>query len=181
MEDKSSKYVYIVISGTKTVLGQIIQKKLGVCYNHCSISLDENLERIYSFGRKELWHIFSAGFVCESKSNGFFKKYWQSKVVVLRIPVMENQWLMVANIIKKFKTEEKHYKYSLLGLIYCYLGIAKNRKNKYFCSQFVSEVLNMAGISLFDKPESLICPHDFLELPQSKIIYKGQIGHYAIA
>ena len=52
------------------------------------------------------------------------------------------------------------------------------RKNKYFCSQFVTEVLNRSGLSLFAKPETLIRPHDYLHLSQMKIVYRGEIGAY---
>ena len=40
MENINENYVYIMISKTNTVLGTMIQKSLGVSYNHCSITLD---------------------------------------------------------------------------------------------------------------------------------------------
>lgn len=181
MCNKTNKEVYIVLSSTDTVLGKVIQKKLGVSYNHCSISLDENLERIYSFGRKTYWHMFSAGFVHESKNSGFYKRYRKTRIVVLKISVTQKQWHKIKKQISLFNDEKNRYSYSLIGLIYCDLGIDIKRKNKYFCSQFVTEVLNTSGVSLFEKPETLIKPHDYLELPQLKIIYRGEIGAYTAA
>ena len=87
---RDHKHVYVVLSGTDTVLGRIIQKKLGVSYNHCSISLDEDLERIYSFGRKTYWHVFSSGFVKESKSSGFYKRFGSTRIIVLKIAEQKN-------------------------------------------------------------------------------------------
>ena len=176
--ETSNKNVYVVLSGTDTVLGRIIQKKLGVSYNHCSISLDEDLERIYSFGRKTYWHVFSSGFVKESKSSGFYKKFGNTRIIVLKIPVTEKQWKRIKKRISAFKAKQDIYRYSLIGLIYCDLGIDIKRKNKYFCSQFVTEVLNTSGINLFDKPETLIKPHDYLKLTEPKIIYCGKIRNY---
>ncbi|MHC5267875.1 hypothetical protein ACYSNO_01615 [Enterococcus sp. LJL98] len=181
MCSKSKKDVYIVLSSTDTVLGKMIQKKLGVSYNHCSISLDENLERIYSFGRKSYWHMFSAGFVHESKSSGFYKKYQKTRIVVLRISVTKKQWYRIKRRIALFSEDRHRYSYSLIGLIYCDLGMDIKRKNKYFCSQFVTEVLHSSGVTLFKKPETLIKPHDYLKLPQIKIIYRGEIGAYTAA
>lgn len=178
MEESEKKYVYVVLSGTDTILGRIIQKKLGVSYNHCSISLDEDLERIYSFGRKTYWHVFSSGFVKESKSSGFYKRFGKTRIIVLKIPVTKTQWSRIKKKISLFNEEQDNYRYSLIGLIYCDLGLDVKRKNKYFCSQFVTEVLHSSGLTLFDKPETLIRPHDYLNLTEPKIIYSGQIRNY---
>lgn len=181
MSEHNKKFIYIVISKTNTALGKCIQKKLGVNYNHCSISLDESLENIFSFGRKEIHNIFRAGFVKESKNDGFFGKYNNSNIVVLKVPVTETQWDQVNEFLGQFKKQRSQYKYSLLGLIYCYFGIPVKRKNKYFCSQFVAELLQQSGIQLFDKDESLVRPHDFLSLKAGQVVYMGEIGNYCAA
>lgn len=178
MVETLNKNVYVILSGSDTVLGKIIQKKLGVGYNHCSISLDEDLEKFYSFGRKTYWHVFSSGFVRESKSSGFYKKFGNTQIIVLKIPVTDKQWRGIKRKIASFRAQQDVYRYSLVGLVYCELGMDIKRKNKYFCSQFVTEVLNSSGISLFDKPETLIKPHDYLKLTEPKIIYCGKIRNY---
>ena len=178
MFNAANKDIYIVLSSTDTVLGKVIQKKLGVSYNHCSLSLDENLERIYSFGRKTYWHMFSAGFVHESKSSGFYKHYEKTRILVMKISVTSHQWFQIQKELSLFIATSHQYSYSLIGLIYCELGMPIKRKNKYFCSQFVTEVLNRSGLSLFEKPETLIRPHDYLQLSQMKIVYRGEIGAY---
>ena len=181
MQNSNQKYIYIVVSKTNTLLGRLIRRNLGVNYNHCSVSLDDSLENIYSFGRKELWNVFRAGFVRESKSCGFFEKHGDSFISVMQIPVTDEQWQHARHIIMKFKKEPNIYKYSILGLIYCYCGIPIKRKNKYFCSQFVAELLQNSGINLFQKPESLVRPHDFLSLSDGRIIYTGTIGSYGLS
>lgn len=178
MSKLNKKFIYIIVSRTDTTLGKVIQKKLGVHYNHCSISLDESLENIFSFGRKELHNVFRAGFVRESKSEGFFAKHNSSDIVVLQIPVTETQWDQVNVFLAQFKKKRSQYKYSLLGLVYCYFGIPIKRKNKYFCSQFVAELLHQSGVRLFDKEESLVRPHDFLSLGAGQVVYTGKIGEY---
>lgn len=181
MSGGQKRNIYIVVSKTDTVLGRLIQKKLGVEYNHCSISLDESLEDIYSFGRKELWNMFRAGFVKESKSEGFFKKYNNSDIAVMRVPVTQEQLQEIAINIARFQVHKELYSYNALGLIYCYLGINAKRKNKYFCSQFVAEVLEESGVWILNKPQNLVRPHDFLRVDNGQIIYTGEIGKYCSA
>ena len=98
MSIKNETYIYIVVSRTNTTLGRLIQRKLGVAYNHCSISLDASLETIYSFGRKELRNIFRAGFVQESKSRGFFKEHNDSGIAVVRISVSVEEYEQIYKI-----------------------------------------------------------------------------------
>lgn len=175
------KHIYIVLSKTNTALGKVIQKQLGVNYNHCSIALDESLEHIYSFGREEINNMFNAGFVTESKSAGFFHVYHDSKIRVIKVPVTQQQFKRLQRIINKFDRHKEHYKYSAMGLVYCYFGIARKRDQKYFCSQFVAEVLNESGVQLIDKPETLGRPHDFLHMEYGQVIYNGEIGRYSHA
>lgn len=175
------KNIYIIVSKTDTPLGKLIRLCLGVKYNHCSIALDESLEQFYSFGRKEIHDLFKAGFVRESKNQGFFKEHNDAYITVLKIPVTDRQWHSIAEEIAMFNKQKDDCKYSFLGLLFCYLGIPKKRKHKYFCSQFVAEVLEHANAKLLDKPPTLVRPHDFLNISQGDVIYKGAIGCYEAA
>ena len=181
MGEHKQEYIYIMVSRTDTLLGKVIQRALGVSYNHCSIALDDSLESIYSFGRKELRNMFVAGFVQESKSNGFFAVHNESNIALLRLPVSSAEKARMCEIIASFQQRKKPCKYSLLGLMYCYWGIPVERENKYFCSQFVAQVLQRSGVEVFDKPASLIRPHDFLNIPSAEFVYTGTIGNYQIA
>ena len=160
------RYIYIIVSKTDTALGRVIQNALGVCYNHCSISLDSSLEESYSFGRNKLHNMFRAGFVCESKNRGCCQEHDTSRIRVMEVPVTEEQWRRIAEEIEEFENHRERYKYSALGLVFCYFGISKERQNKYFCSQFVAELLERADAKLIDKPSSLVRPHDFIVNPR---------------
>ncbi len=179
METRSQEFVYIMVSKTNTLLGMTIQKMLGVAYNHCSIALDDSLETIYSVGRKELRNMFVAGFVVESKSSGFFAVHDESDIVLLRIPVSCQKKQRLRQVILDY--QKTTCKYNLLGLMYCYWGVQKDRENRLFCSQFVAEVLKQAEIDVLDKPPSLVRPHDFLSVPSAESIYIGKIGQYQSA
>lgn len=176
MPTNDQEFVYIMVSRTNTLLGLTIRRLLGVSYNHCSIALDDSLETIYSVGRKELRNMFAAGFVVESKSRGFFAVHSNSDIMLLRLPVSRTEKMQIRQVIAEF--QQTPCKYSLLGLIYCYWGIPMERQNRLFCSQFVAQVLQKAQVNVFDKPASLVKPHDFLRIPVAEFIYTGKIGQY---
>lgn len=176
METKNQEFIYIMVSKTNTLLGLTIQRLLGVSYNHCSIALDNSLETVYSVGRKELWNMFVAGFVVESKSSGFFAAHNKSDIVLLRLPVSKEEKRKIRQVIAEY--QQTPCKYNLLGLVYCYRGIPMERGNRLFCSQFVAQVLQQADVHLFDKPTSLVRPHDFLGVSSVEFIYTGKIGQY---
>ena len=181
MKEGQKDYIYIVVSRTNTLLGKVIRKKLSVTYNHCSLSLDDSLDCIYSFGRKTLWNMFHAGFVTESKNEGFFKIHSDANVLVIRMEVTSETRVQMIKIIQEFESRKDELQYSALGLVYCTFGIARKRENKYFCSQFVAEVLEKAGLEVFEKPSTLVCPHDFLLVEGTDYVYEGCIGNYCAA
>ena len=87
--------------------------------------------------------------------------------------VTEKQLQALEESLAEFQAKAAQINYSLLGLVYCYFGISTKRENKYFCSQFVAELLQSAGIELLHKPPTLTRPHDFLQLPEAESIYTG--------
>ena len=179
MKTGNQEFIYIMVSKTNTLLGMTIQKMLGVSYNHCSIALDDSLETVYSMGRKELWNMFEAGFVVESKSRGFFAVHHNADIVLLRIPVSRLEKRKIRQAIAEY--QRTSCKYNLLGLLYCYRGIPVERENRLFCSQFVAQVLQRAEVKVFDKPASLVRPHDFLGVSSAEFVFSGKFGRYQAA
>ena len=86
-----NKQLYIVISQTGTLLSRILKQITGAEYNHASISLSRDLERMYSFGRRHPYNPFWGGFVIESPRTGTFKRFSETKVLVLSVSVTEEQ------------------------------------------------------------------------------------------
>lgn len=178
MMSGTTQYVYIIVSRTDTVLGRMIRKSLGVPFNHCSIATDQSLSCFYSIGRKGIYNPLRAGFVEESKDAGFFKIHSNAQIAVLRVAVTEEQLHALEESLAEFQAKAAQINYSLLGLVYCYFGISTKRENKYFCSQFVAELLQSAGIELLHKPPTLTRPHDFLQLSEAESIYTGTFQNY---
>ncbi len=179
MPENNSPCIFIIISRTSTFLGRVIQKRFNVKYNHCSLAFDDSLEEFYSFGRKRPRNFISGGFVCESKNSGFFKCFGNSKILVLRVPVTPDQLAKAHAHVDHFVENRHAYGFSRLGLLFCAVGIPIKRNRKYFCSQFVAEILLQSDIYDFGKSEALVRPHDFLALLEpDRVVYKGKIANY---
>ena len=67
--------IYIVLTYTGTILSKIIKSYTKNEFAHVSISLDIELEQMYSFGRIYPWTPLIGGFVHEHINKGTFKKF----------------------------------------------------------------------------------------------------------
>ncbi len=64
--------VYFVVSQTGTCFSRLLQLFNRAEYNHVSLSLDDSLDRLYSFGRQCLYFPLAAGFVREQPHYGIY-------------------------------------------------------------------------------------------------------------
>ena len=118
-----NKQLYIVISQTGTLLSRILKALTGAEYNHASISLSEDLEEMYSFGRRYPYNPFWGGFVMESPHAGTFRRFSNTKVLVLSVTVSEEQYAQLRNILKAMWKGRKKYRYNFAGMCLEYLQI----------------------------------------------------------
>ena len=174
-----NKQLYIVISQTGTLLSRILKALTGAEYNHASISLSEDLEEMYSFGRRYPYNPFWGGFVMESSHAGTFRRFSNTKVLVLSVTVSEEQYAQLRNILKAMWKGRKKYRYNFAGMCLAFFHIIWKRENCYYCSEFVGELLIKGRIDGAEKLRaSVIQPIHFLRLPH-KQIYCGMLREYA--
>lgn len=122
-------------------------------YSHASIAIDEKEEVFYSFNKK--------GF-CIEKPKKYAPKSRRKKSVCIRMQVPDDVYHQLEDEIWRFIEHRESYKYSRMGVILCLLHIPYKFHNKYFCSQFVSEVLAKAGVVELQKKESLYMPSQLI-------------------
>jgi len=174
----SEKSIYILLTDTGTWFSRMIKLYTKAPYNHTSISLDENLQELYSFGRKVYFNPLSAGFVKEGIDRGVYLYKRNTKCVVYKMSVNDTQYQEILKNIAQFKYCKEQYRYNLLGV----MGIAMNkriiRKNAYTCSQFVAFMLVASGIHAFEKYIELITPEDITKIPKLEIVYEGKLRDY---
>lgn len=172
---KMEKAVYIVLSDTGTWFSRLIGMYTGKSKNHASIAFDEELNEVYSFGRKQRYNPINGGFVQEDARGGLL---YHANCSILKYKVSLDEYDRMRDKVLTFKAEQKKYKYNLLGLFGIALQLNIQRENAFFCSQFVATILNESTIDIA-KP-SYVQPHHFAEYPDIELIYEGKLIHFLV-
>lgn len=172
-----NKKIYIILSFTGTILSRIVRLWTRKKYSHTSISLDNKLNEMYSFGRVYPYYPFIGSFVHESPKWGTFKRFKKTKSLIISIDVSEKQYNKAKKEINTFiKNGQKYYKFNDRGVVYAAFNKRLTQKNKYYCSEFVKHILDTAGIEN-NLPE-VIKPMDFINLEKYDVVYEGYLKDY---
>ncbi len=159
--------------------GSIFSRAIKVCskdpYTHVSIALDENFYELYSFGRIKPYNPIIAGFVKEDIKNGTYRRFPDTRCAIYALDIDETQFRMLQKELNRFKKESRKYGYNLIGVISAAFNKPLHRKYSYFCSQFVSEILQNSGIRIIDKDPNLTSPMDFSRSNRLECIYEGEL------
>ncbi|QUH21849.1 hypothetical protein [Alkaliphilus sp. B6464] len=177
MDNKKQKTVYFLLSYTGTWLSQLIKYATKIEYPHVSISLDRDFNELYSFGRQNPLNPFSAGFVKEDIENGVYAYFPNTICSIYALDITYEEYDKLVLSLCEFKKESSKYKYNFIGLFGVIINKPLNRENCYFCSQFVSQLLNNSGIELFDKPSELITSVDFIRSEKLIHMYTGKLNN----
>lgn len=167
------KYIYLVFSKTGTWLSRALNIFSETKYVHASLSFDDSFTKMYSFGRTNPDNPFSGGFVEENLYNGVYKKFPKSECLIYKVRVTEEQYYQLQQTIQDFLNNKEAYRYNFLGLFAVLLNKPIKRKNHYFCSQFVSEVLIKGSIYQSKKAPELTVPADLFKVQNKVLIYEG--------
>lgn len=169
------KTIYIVLTDTGTVLSRMIGMYTGNGLNHASIAFDEELNEMYSFGRKYQSNPFIAGFVKENATNRIFQG---AKCAIYRCQVSEDEFGRIRNKIRYIEKHKEKYRYNFIGLFGVAVNKGINRERAFFCSQFVATVMNEGDSQLFTVSPSLVQPRHFSEADCLQEVYEGDLQKY---
>lgn len=172
------KNIYIMLSYTGTAPSKIIKLFSKEKYSHVSIALDPELRELYSFARKKVNNPFIGGFIKEEIDNGIYKKFYNTKCYIYSIEVTEEQYEEVRNIINEFEIKKHNLHYNMIGLLGVVFNVPIERRNHYFCSQFVSEVLIRSGVFNFNVSPALVQPGHFYNMENKNVVYAGLLSEY---
>ena len=134
-------------------------------YTHTSIGFEEDMDTFYTF--------ISKGFLVESITRYEKPDRPSFPCALYEVKVSENTYNKLKEEVLCYKENKGDFKYSTLGLVLCFLKIPHKRKNKYFCSQFVAEVLHRCEVLKLKKNSSLYFPKDFLKHKELKLVFQG--------
>lgn len=178
-EAATENEIYIVISQTGTMLSRILKVITHKDYNHASITPYNDLHIMYSFGRKNPYNPFWGGFVTESVSFGTFKRFSETEIMVLSIKIEAETYRKICETLENMLKSRKNYHYNYFGLWFAAFHIAITRKNRYYCSEFVREILKKHSIKGSENLNKIVHPMHFLSIPDIKTIYQGKLKDYA--
>lgn len=171
-------YLYVVLTNSSSVVSKLINMVTRDQFTHASVSLDRNLEHMFSFSRVLSPYPFWGGFKQEKLRRGFYARNKTLPGAILQLEVSREQYARAAEQILYFNNHKSQFHYDIIGLLGHIIDVPLTRKNRYTCSKFVANVLEEAEVYSFEKPISLVRPQDFLGLP-AQVIYCGDLKQYA--
>lgn len=167
------KSIYLILTCSCTAISRIIRAFTGENYTHAALAFDEDLHTMYSFSRKYPSLPLPAGFREEYTDGKFYRLQGNIPCIIMRKSVSNREYSRLKTTIYNMQCRAGEYKYSVLGLFMCRLGIPLERPTRCFCSQFVARILRDNGIASLPKPPSLMHPADFLGLSGFETVYSG--------
>jgi ribosomal protein L31E len=167
-------YLYIVLTRTNTVISKIIQVIKKDEFTHAAISLDKDLNHMYSFGRRKTYNPFVGRFKKEEMNEGIYKTSNTLPGAVIEVQVSKQQYEKTKELIEHFINNSNTYKYNYMGLVYCLLNRTSYRDDKFLCSEFVYYILNESDIADLKIPRNLVRPQSLLNI-EGKVIYNGNL------
>lgn len=164
MTDK--RKVYILLTRFPGTSARAISAFTRCYYTHASIGLDEDPDSFYSF-------VFKKGFLVEKLT-----RYAKPGRPILpcrlyELEVSERVYHSIKSTLERFVRTRQTLRYTSLGVVLSILRIPYQRRNHYFCSQFVATVLRCAQAAPLKKSSALYHPRDFQQLPGARLCYQG--------
>ncbi len=170
------KKIYFVLTATGTILSKIIRAYTKDEFSHVSISLDKELQHMYSFGRLHPYNAFSGGFVHEYIDKGTFKRFYKTQSVIYEYEIEDKQYDLLKQTVLNFQHKKNSLKFNLIGLLAVGFNIKYQKENSYYCAEFIKFATEQSGIKL-NLPE-IVRPENFKDIDGKVEIYQGLLRKY---
>ena len=170
------KQIYIILTHTGTLLSKIIKNYTKDEFSHASISLDIELNKMYSFGRLNPSNPFIGGFVHEYIHKGTFKKFKNTVAKIYSLNITDEQYKKIEEKIKQIGKEKENYKFNIKGLFAAGFHKKIAREQYFYCAEFVKYLIEYAEIDVNLPPA--VKPEHFKNINEQNIIYEGLLRKY---
>ena len=167
------KTLYIFLTRSGTLLSNLVYSLTGAQYTHISLAFDGDLSTLYSSTRKNGYTMFPAGPSREYLNRGVFLMRENIPCALYALEVTDEAYTRAKRRTQHMMHHGELYRFNSLGLLLCWMHIRWQRRRHYFCSQFVSEVLEKSGALTLPKDSTLMHPNDYTRLPQLECLYEG--------
>ena len=148
------KQISILLTKYSDWISNLVYHIAGRGYTHASIGLGEAVTEYYSFNYK--------GFAVETIEN--HKRRGVRRSYCYQVRVSDEAYARIEAEIKVFQQNKEQYRYSRLGVLCCILHLPFRRKNYYFCSQFVAELLKKTEAIDVKRNPCFFLPNHFIPL-----------------
>ena len=168
----STKYVYVVFSSTQYMIAKCIRLLTRHRYNHVSISLDGNLQTLYSFARRYEDTPFCGGFVVETPER-YIRRNVAASVQVCAIPVTDKQHATIRAHLETYQANATDYVYNYIGALTFLFRRRVALEKCHTCVDFATELVSMTGAGI--SPDRF---YSIRGLARNLARYKVYEGHF---
>lgn len=177
-KEEKMRYVYLVFSKTPSRVGKMIRLFSGTRFNHVSLAFDEDLSKLYSFGRRKNNIPLNAGLVKEYPERFSLKKVDFVEVQIHKIPVTKKQYNLGKLRIKQIM-QDKRYLYNLYSVLLYPVFKGFYTYKAYTCVEFVLHMLRYMGVRVCtDKPTYKYLPDEILSVIDFPVVFEGNLLEY---
>ena len=169
---QTTKYVYVVFSSTQYMIAKCIRTLTHHRYNHVSISLDGNLQTLYSFARRYEDTPFCGGFVVETPER-YIRRNVAASVQICAIPVSDEVHDTIRAHLQAYESEAQDYVYNYIGALTFLFRRRVALEKCHTCVDFATEVVAMTGAGI--SPDRF---YSIRGLARNLARYKVYEGHY---
>ena len=143
----SPKYVYVIFSSTQYMIAKFIRSLTHHRYNHVSISLDGNLQTLYSFARRYDDTPFCGGFVVETPER-YIRRNTAATVQICAIPVTDREYDAIRAHLESYVAEDQSYVYNYIGALTFLFRRRVALEKCHTCVDFATELISMTGVGI---------------------------------
>lgn len=166
-EDNKTETIYLLLSRFFNRGAKIIEMMTGCYYSHTSIGLSEDMNKFYTFVVK--------GFMVEDLNRYANKTDFEMPCQLYELKVTPEEYDRVKRILRFYVKNKSKMAYTQLGVAMALLRIPFRQKHKYFCSEFVAEVLKRGKIMKNKRPASICMSKHIIRNTKVKRIYEGNV------
>lgn len=170
--------IYLLLSQSGTLPSRLLKMYTHAEFNHISISLNSDLNEMYSFGRKYRLFPFPGGFISEAKERGIYAQYPKAKVVVLELEIDDDKLVYLRKRLQEMYAQKRRYHYNFRGVFFASLGLVYQRERNFYCSEFVRDILVECEVAKADDFPRIVMPVHFMHMPGIREVYRGQLCKY---
>lgn len=164
INDSEPKTIFILLVRYTDTFSKLANFIMRGKYTHASIGLSGDKRTFFSFNTVK-------GFCIERP----VKRKRKNDCELYRLGVSEETYADIETRICNFRSNAVEYKYNFIGAFLGALRIPVRFKKRYFCSQFVSELLALSGAAEIKRKPALYFPKHFAKEPQLELCYQGTL------